>query len=94
MQVPLRELLVRLHRRRGGTPRAYPRAPSLGAIRGVYDDDAVLPPAQNAALTAVLVGGAAGVALLLPDASEVRLRATYDTNESPLQLLAPIPCVY
>ena len=90
MQVPLRELLVRLHRRRGGTP----RAPSLGAALGGYDDDAVLPPAQNAALTAALVGGAAGVALLLPDASEVRLRATYDTNESPLQLLAPIPCVY
>jgi len=90
MQVPLRELLVRLHRRRGGTP----RAPSLGAIRGVYDDDAVLPPAQNAALTAALVGGAAGVALLLPDASEVRVtRATY-TNESPLQRPAPIPCVH
>ena len=90
MQVPLRELLVRLHRRRGGTP----RAPSLGAIRDVYDDDAVLPPAQNAALTATLVGGAAGVALLLPDASEVRVtRATY-TNESPLQLPAPIPCVH
>lgn len=85
--VPLREILVRLVRRRGLQP--TPRR------RRVADASTVtLPPLQNAALTSLLVGGALLVALLLPDASATLFALTGATGVCCVSYLLPIFCYW
>ena len=81
--VPLREILVRLLRRQGLHPTPRRR-------RTADASTVTLPPVQNALLTALLVGAALCVALLLSDASSTLFALTGATGVCCVSYILPI----
>ena len=93
--VPLRETIVRLCRELGdlGTPppvRPLVADGSCGDLSTPLLDSALLPPHQNAALTAAIVGCALAVALLLPNSSATLFALTGSTGVCAVSYVLPV----